>query len=225
MRVGSGGITLVKSEELTGMPSGFVVMNKVTTGTSTVDTTTTPGYPNCVAVTSIWQSLVQEIDAEDVEEGLGVNVGGVVVGKTWVIITVLVISAVDIETEPGSVSVVTEVIGSNVIVVTTVEAGKVKVESSVDSEVVTGTWVVIVDVTGGNVIVDKMVLGGSCVVMIEALPGTCNVVVTICPGCVVVLIMVSGGATLVVVRVTSGSVEVDVTVDTIVLAGNSVVIT
>ena len=42
--------------------------------------TTVPGYSSMVAVTLIWHSLEQEIDAGVVEDELGVNVCTIVVG-------------------------------------------------------------------------------------------------------------------------------------------------
>jgi len=60
-------------------------MVSVAVGTVTVSVTITPGYSNLVAVTSIWHSLEQEIDAGVVEDGLGVNVSTMVVGWIWVV--------------------------------------------------------------------------------------------------------------------------------------------
>jgi hypothetical protein len=52
----------------------------VTVGIVTVSNTITPGYSSLVAVTSIWQALGQEMDADVVEDGVGVNVCTIVVG-------------------------------------------------------------------------------------------------------------------------------------------------
>jgi hypothetical protein len=46
---------------------------------------TVPGYTNLVAVTSIWQSLVQEMDAAEEEERLGATVWSTVVGTKTVV--------------------------------------------------------------------------------------------------------------------------------------------
>jgi hypothetical protein len=59
---------------LTSFPTASVKMSTVTRGRVVVDTTTIPGYTRRVAVTSIWQSLVQEIDAGTVELALGEDV-------------------------------------------------------------------------------------------------------------------------------------------------------
>jgi hypothetical protein len=54
----------------------------VTTGSSIVEVTTTSGYSNLVAVTSIWHWLEHETDARGVDDELGV--GTTVVGMPLV---------------------------------------------------------------------------------------------------------------------------------------------
>lgn len=64
----------VYRDELRSFPAASVVMNSVRTGKVIVETITVPGYPNCVAVTSMRQSLVHEMEAGGVEVGLGASV-------------------------------------------------------------------------------------------------------------------------------------------------------
>lgn len=82
-------------------------MSTVTRGSVVVDTMTSPGYAKRVACTSMWQSLVHEMDAGVVELELGVRVCTIVVGTSSVVVKKAEEVIVDTIVEPGSVLVMT----------------------------------------------------------------------------------------------------------------------
>lgn len=90
-------VVLLKSTPLTVSK----YMSTVTRGRVTVSTTTTPGYCRRVACTSIWQSLVQEIEAELLELALGAKVCTIVVGTSSVVVIIIDEIAVDTIVEAG----------------------------------------------------------------------------------------------------------------------------
>lgn len=82
-------------------------MSTVTRGSVVVDTITSPGYAKRVACTSMWQSLVHEMDAGITELELGVKVCTIVVGTSSVVVKKAEEVTVDTIVEPGSVLVMT----------------------------------------------------------------------------------------------------------------------
>ena len=114
-------------------------MSKVTTGNSEVATMTTPGYTSLVAVTSIWQSLVQDTDVRGVDIGFGVTVWMIVVGFTSVIVSDCVTKIVEIVVERGKVKVDTKVDPGRVIVLRVVGPGSVRVLNNVVVVVLAGS--------------------------------------------------------------------------------------
>lgn len=92
---------------LTALPPGAVKMSTVTAGRVVVDTMTSPGYARRVACTSIWHSLVHEIEAGLDELALGtelasgVNVCTIVVGTSSVVVTMIEESTVDTIVDAG----------------------------------------------------------------------------------------------------------------------------
>lgn len=73
----------------------------------TVDSTTTPGYSNLVALTSIWHLRPHETEAGELELALGedvtpgVNVCTIVVGTSSVVVIKMEESTVDTIVEAG----------------------------------------------------------------------------------------------------------------------------
>jgi hypothetical protein len=106
-------------------------------------TTTVPGYSRRVAVTSIWQSLVHEIEAEEVDDTLGVTVlstvRSIVVGTSEV--SVMVESIVDTIVLAGRVVVNVEVVPGRDTVVVVTTPGSVIVDRIVLTEVEITVWV------------------------------------------------------------------------------------
>lgn len=92
---------------LTSTPSLFVKICSVTRGRVVVETMTVPGYSRRVAVTSIWHSLVHEIEAGVAELALGkdvvlgVNVCRIVVGTSSVVVNKIEETTVDTIVEAG----------------------------------------------------------------------------------------------------------------------------
>ena len=95
---------MISKEELTSFPALSVYMSRVTNGCETTDVTTTPGYSNRLAVTSIWHSLAQDMDA-GVEDGIGAEVCTRLVGSTRVVMIDRVTKTVDIVVNAGNVVV------------------------------------------------------------------------------------------------------------------------
>jgi hypothetical protein len=99
-------------------------------GKVTVLTTTSPGYSKRVAVTSIWQPVVQESEGKGDELGVGVSVRSmvrsIVVGMIWV--SVIVESIVETTVLAGNWVVTVATVPEMETVVVVVSRGSVMVD-------------------------------------------------------------------------------------------------
>ena len=100
---------MISKEELTSFPALSVYISRVTNGCETTDVTTTPGYSNRLAVTSIWHSLAQDMDAGGVEDEIGAEFCTRVVGSTRVVMIDRVTKTVDTVVNAGNVVVKSDV--------------------------------------------------------------------------------------------------------------------
>jgi hypothetical protein len=224
---GSGSVWVVL---LTSFPALSVKMSTVTRGRVVVSTITVPGYTRRVAVTSIWQSVVQEMEGGGLE-GVsgeevtpGVNVWTIVVGTSSVVVISTVERTVETIVEAGTWVVTVCVDPGCVKVLVVICPGSVIVERKLVVTVLAGSVVVKVWVVPGRVIVDNIVLAGTIKVDTIVTGGAVETMVSVIGGTTVVLVIVEnivlGGSWIVTIWVGPGTVEVI----TVVEGGSTIVV-
>jgi hypothetical protein len=197
-------------------------------GLVTVETITVPGYSSCVAVTSIWQPVEQEIEAGllevvlSVELVLGVTVFNIVEGTSSVVVTRTEDTTVDIMVDAGIWLVMICVDPGCVRVLVVTRAGSETVEMKLVVTVLSEIVTVDVKVVSGAVFVIVVVIGGITKVLMmvdkTVLAGSVSVLICVGPGIIDVMTLIEGGSTIV-------DKDVEIEVETLVTVCSSVLVT